>query len=510
VKTLTAGVIALVLLAAAGRDIQAQAVRGQLTDSISRSPIAGAFLTLVDAQGAERARAITNSAGEFTLSAPAAGTYRIRTKRIGFKPYVSRPLALVAGETVSFSAAVDPIPVPLEQVVVAGDRQCDVEAGASVAALWEEVKEALAAVAWTSRTPGYWYQVTQFEREPSSQGHQQGLDSTWRYDGFYKVPFSSVPAEQLERTGFVVVDEEGWTYNGPDAEVLLSAPFLRTHCFESKLGREDTEGLVGLGFSPARGRKLPDISGTLWIDRQSGVLRHLEFKYVRLPQGLSAPNAGGRVEFMRVPTGAWMVRDWIIRMPIAETGRTPTGGATFLRVAGYRERGGTALEVKTTAGALVYRSSALDTTQIVAAAPPAPPLPPAVPVPPAPESPAATLVATAAATTPAIDPTRPSTPSRSRDVLLPDEFEASPAHDAFGVVQQYRPQWLRSRGRTSFQDADAGLVQLYVNGSRWGEIERLREIPITEVIEIRYRNGQEATMRYGNNHAGGVIEVRMR
>ena len=95
-------------------------------------------------------------------------------------------------------------------------------------------------------------------------------------------------------------------------------------------------------------------------------------------------------------------------------------------------------------------------------------------------------------------------------MLLPDEFEASPAHDAFAVVQQYRPQWLRSRGRTSFQDADAGLVQLYVNGSRWGEIERLREIPITEVIEIRYRNGQEATMRYGNNHAGGVIEVRMR
>ena len=241
------------------------------------------------------------------------------------------------------------------------------------------------------------------------------------------------------------------------------------------------------------------------------MLHHLEFTYVRLPQGLTAPNAGGRVEFMRVPTGAWIVRDWIIRMPIAEMGQTPTYGTTFPRAVGYRERGGSALEVKTTAGALVYRSSAMDTTQIVAIAPPPPPppVPPLVPAP-APESATPTLVSTAGATSPEVDPTRPSTPKRSRDVLLPDEFEASPARDAFGVVQQYRPQWLRSRGRTSFTNADAGLVQLYVNGSRWGDIERLREIPITEVIEIRYRSGQEATMRYGNNHAGGVIEVRMR
>ena len=248
--------VTFVLLGAGARSSQAQAVRGQLTDSISRSPIAGAFLTLVDAQGAERARAITNSAGEFTLSAPAAGTYRIRSKRIGFKPYVSRPLALVAGETVSFDAAVDPIPVPLEQVVVAGDRQCDVEAGASVAALWEEVKEALAAVAWTSRTPGYWYQVSTI-RTRASSARTIGKVSipTWRNTGFYEVPFRSVPAEQLEREGFVVVDDEGWTYHEPDADVLLSASFLRTHCFETKVGKGETEGLVGLGFPPARGRQ---------------------------------------------------------------------------------------------------------------------------------------------------------------------------------------------------------------------------------------------------------------
>ena len=287
------------LLALMARSARAQTVRGQLTDSISHSPLPGAFLTLVDAQGVERARAITGGSGEFTLTAPASGTYRIRSKRIGFKPYVSEELPLTTGLTVSFNAVIDPIPVALEQVVVAGDRQCDIEAGASVAALWEEVKEALAAVAWTSKTPGYWYRVNQFERE-NVQGQPRRPDSTWHNEGFYEVPFKSVEAEQLEREGFVFVEDDEWSYRGPDAEVLLSAPFLRTHCFESKVGKGETEGLVGLGFSPARGRKLPDINGTLWIDRHTGELRHLEFKYVRLPRNLSAPNAGGRVEFMRV------------------------------------------------------------------------------------------------------------------------------------------------------------------------------------------------------------------
>lgn len=494
----------------------AQTVRGLLRDSVSRGPIVGAFLTLVDERGIERARAITTSAGEFTLTVPAAGTYRLRSKRIGFKPYVSRPITLDPGQTVSFNAAVDPIPVALEQVVVAGDRQCNVDAGASVAALWEEVKEALAAVAWTSHAPGYWYDVTQFEREVFAGNYKPGLDSTWRNTGFYEVPFRSAAAEQLESDGFVVVDQDGWTYYEPDAEVLLSDPFLRTHCFESKIGKGDTQGLVGLGFSPARGRKLPDISGTLWIDQTSGELRHLEFRYERLPQGVNAPKAGGRVEFMRVPTGAWMVRDWIIRMPIAEAGRTPTGGGTLVRVIGYRERGGSAMEIKTAAGTLVYRSPAADSALALAAAraarqaaltaPPPPPVSPAATA----TLPGEVIAATAATNPGAGDPTRPSSRSRSRDVLLPDEFANTTARDAFGIVQQYRAVWLRSRGGTSFRDSTSGRVQVYVNGSRWGDVERLREIPLVEIIELRFRNGQEATMLYGTNHAAGVIEVRTR
>src|SRR3989441_7464883 len=168
-----------VLTIALTNGLEAQTVRGQVTDSVSRTPLAGAFLTLVDSIGSERARAITDAAGQFTLTAPEPGTYRLRSKRIGFRPYFSPALALHSGETMWYSAAIDPIPIALREVVVAGERQCDVEAGASVAALWEEVREALAAVAWTSRSPAYWYQISHFDRELDARGKRRIQDSTW-------------------------------------------------------------------------------------------------------------------------------------------------------------------------------------------------------------------------------------------------------------------------------------------------------------------------------------------
>ncbi len=504
-------VILLVAALAVPSILAAQTVRGQLTDSVSRAPLPGAFLTLVDEKGVEKARTITNGSGEFLLTAPAPGVYRLRSKRIGFRPYVSSPLTLTAGSSSSYNAVVDPIPVALSQVVVQGDRQCDVEAGASVAAVWEEVHEALAAVSWTSKDPGYWYAIMRFERETTPQGRTRSPDSTWRDDGYRRVPIKSVPPEQLERQGFVVVDTEGWTYHGPDADELISAEFLRTHCFETKSGRGDTEGLIGLAFTPARGRTLPDITGTLWIDRQSALLHHLDFSYTRLPEDLVAPRAGGRIEFLRVPSGAWIVRDWVIRMPQAVMKQRAMAMGTQAEVVGFKEAGGSALEIKTRNGTIVYRSDSA--AALLAAAPtggqPLSPTaaPGAAPVPVlAPAPPAAVPGSEATAPTPA--PTQlPSRARRNQNLIERPEIEASTALDAYALVQEARPIWFHSRGIVSIRDPSAGIVQVYLNGMQYGGAERLREIQLSEVRQIRYYGAAEAQQRFGTGHAGGVIEV---
>ncbi len=507
------GVLAFTLLCAAGSRAHAQTVRGQLTDSILRAPLSGAFLTLVDEHAVERARAITDQAGRYTITAPTPGTYRLRSKRIGFRPFLSRPLTLRAGETAQYDAAIDPIPIALQEVVVAGEQQCAVDSeggNAAVAALWEEVREALARVSWTSRSPGYWYEILHFERQLTGWARPLGPDTTWLSTGYLQVPVRSAPATQLERDGYVVVGQDGWTYFAPDADVLLSDPFLRTHCFQARVGRGETEGLVGLAFAPAKGRNLPDVAGTLWIDRETAELRHLQFNYTRLPQRLAAPRAGGRLEFMRMPTGAWIVRDWVLTMPLARATRPVMGVENPPEVFGFRQSGARALAIKTATGSVVYSAEpAQPAVAAVAPAPPAPPppLPPATP--PQPPPPPVVALAPPLDTAPA-GPSSRSRGSRRQDVLDEEEFSQSTAIDAYGLVQQFRPNWLRYRGPVSIQNPGAGQVLVYVNNVRWGTASRLREIPAGEVIEMRHLSGPDATTRYGKDHSGGVIQVTMR
>ena len=501
---LRAGVLALAIAAVfqpggaqGAAALAAQTIRGQFVDSVTRAPLSGAFLTLVDSGGSERARAITDVAGQFTLTAPEPGTYRLRSKRIGFRPYFSLALALHSGETTTYNAAVDPIPIALREVVVTGERQCDVEADASVATLWEEAREALAAVAWTSRSPGYWYQLRRFNREVDPRGKRRRPDSTWIQIGFQQIAFRSAPATELAAHGYVVVEDDGsWTYQAPDADVLLSDPFLRTHCFEARGGKGETAGLVGLAFTPARDRTLPDVAGTLWLDQQTSELRHLEFSYTSLPQQVNEPRAGGRVAFMRVPTGAWIVRDWVIRMPLATLRRTLAREPVPV-VVGFLEQGGSALEIKTQRGTVVYRADGSADTLALAAAPPAPPAPPAPVAPP----PVVAVVP---------DTGRRHQTVRDPNVLTEDEFRGSTPTDALGLVQHYRPNWLHYRGPVSILNTEAGILQVYVDGSHLGDWNRLHEIPARDIEVMRFFSGPDATLRHGVGNAGGAIEIQTR
>ena len=139
----------------------------------------------------------------------------------------------------------------------------------------------------------------------------------------------------------------------PDAEVLLSDDFLDTHCLQLREGSRAAEGLIGLGFSPIRGRSAPDIDGTLWLDPETSELRWLDFRYVNLESGIRDDNVGGRVEFQPLPAGPWIVRRWAIRMPLVQNQRPL--GTTEMRatLAGIYETGAQVTEVRDRGGALL-------------------------------------------------------------------------------------------------------------------------------------------------------------
>jgi hypothetical protein len=104
-----------------------------------------------------------------------------------------------------------------------------------------------------------------------------------------------------------------------------------------------------------------------------------------------------------------------------------------------------------------------------------------------------------------------SVPRRS-NVLTAEEIvaanaDAATAHDA---LVRLRPQWLSSHGPTSFITQGTEFAIVFVDGHRYGDLSSLRNIPASEVGDIRYYNSAEAGGKFGlRAGTGGVIEVRM-
>jgi hypothetical protein len=99
---------------------------------------------------------------------------------------------------------------------------------------------------------------------------------------------------------------------------------------------------------------------------------------------------------------------------------------------------------------------------------------------------------------------------RRRDTITVEEIGRLQVANGFEVVQQLRPEYLRTRGVQSMQAAGTQAAVVYVDGVRQGGPEALRQIPRESIQEIRYLNGSDATTQFGTNHGGGAILVRTR
>ncbi len=90
---------------------------------------------------------------------------------------------------------------------------------------------------------------------------------------------------------------------------------------------------------------------------------------------------------------------------------------------------------------------------------------------------------------------------QSPNTLTADEIAASTARSAFEAVDLLRPQWLRTRGGPY-------LPAVYLDNTKYGEIEALRNIPAANIAEMQYLSSNDATTRYGTGHVGGAILVK--
>jgi len=327
-----------------------QLLQGELINGETSRPIEGALVTLLDEAGQEVDGSLTNEQGRFLLRARVAGKFRVRAERIGFRVVTSELLVLSSGHTSGVRLLTRPVAIELEELQVRGEQRCVVrpQEGVALAGVWEEARKALFVQDWTDRVGSYRFEVVRYQRHLDRRGRKVLSETRETATVEDRIPIQSLSAEALAAEGFVHRLPDGRAeYLGPDASVLLSDVFLDTHCFHMKES-PDRPGSIGLAFEPIAEEGHPDIAGTFWLDRKTAHLQDLEYTYTWAPYRVAEGLAGGRVEFEALPSGAWIVRKWWIRVPqLVRDALLMAQGLSGAQVAGVQEAGGEVTRVTT-------------------------------------------------------------------------------------------------------------------------------------------------------------------
>lgn len=312
------GVLAAVLLAApaAAQQPLPTLVRGRVTMPDGTTRASG---VIVEATGGSApARALSNQRGEFTIVVAGAGTYALRALRVGFKPTPGPTVTVAEHEAVEVEIRLSGEAVSLRAVTVRGDDACRMapDSGALVARAWEEARKAILASGLSATDAPLTAQWIEYSRTLDPTGRIVRAQRVRTTTSPTTHAFRSAPAESLATRGYVTLDSGTTTFHAPDGDALLSNTFAATHCFQIAPVAKGADTLVGVIFRPAQDRRdARDIEGTFWLDRRTAELRWLDYRYTNLPPSTDRAEPGGRVEFLRLGTGGWLIGRWNIRMP---------------------------------------------------------------------------------------------------------------------------------------------------------------------------------------------------
>ena len=305
-------------------------------ESSPGAAVIGALIALLNEHDSVVTEGLSTEHGTRTLRAP-PGVYRVRVRRIGYLPFISAPIGLPRDNELLLR--VESPKVVLENIVVTSNSKChrDDPGARALSVVWDEVEMALRSSQITNADLIGIGRAEVFRRVRALNGAEISSDTTSFTIGT-KPPFAAIAAERLATNGYVVGDEmNGWQFYAPDETVLLSDQFAASHCF--RLVRDQAHrGLIGVAFEPAPGRHVSDVKGALWVDEVTSELREIVFRYVNAG-ALSQFEAGGFTHFARLPSGAWIVDDWILRAPLLSRQQGDAYGSRLVRT-GYSEDGG--------------------------------------------------------------------------------------------------------------------------------------------------------------------------
>lgn len=336
----------------------AQPVAGAVVEAGTGAPVPGAMVILFDSAGTRVARKLTNGIGRFLFQATGPGLHYITVQRIGYADWTTDLFAPEELDDI-LTIRVSVQAIPLEGLDVSAGRRCEVrpEEGKATARVWEEVRKALAAEEYTREASLYRYTLVRYDRRLDRNARKTIHEVATIIENRPEA-FQSFPIEYMVSRGFVQTLRDSTVYYAPDAGALLSDAFLDTHCFGLREGEEGDTGRIGLVFRPLEDRKVPEIGGVLWVNAATSELERLEFAYRNLIRSRQVGEPGGEVAFTRLPDGAWIVREWRLRMPQIERG-------VRLWRTGYREEGGVTWAITDSRGKTILHAESSSISGVV-------------------------------------------------------------------------------------------------------------------------------------------------
>ena len=102
-------------------------------------------------------------------------------------------------------------------------------------------------------------------------------------------------------------------------------------------------------------------------------------------------------------------------------------------------------------------------------------------------------------------------PKRQSNLSTTEEIDAvrSEVPDAYQLIERLRPQYFRLRGGSGRLDSNQqGIeIQVVIDNAGRGNLTVLHSIPTSTLKEVRYLNGNDASIQFGTNYGAGAILV---
>jgi TonB-dependent Receptor Plug Domain len=94
------------------------------------------------------------------------------------------------------------------------------------------------------------------------------------------------------------------------------------------------------------------------------------------------------------------------------------------------------------------------------------------------------------------------------NMITAAQISASQQSNAYDVVSKLRPNFLKSRGRTTIYGQGSDYATVFLDGQSFGDLGSLRNIASSQIRSIKFIRGTDAVTVYGMQYGAGVIDVR--